>query len=407
MSAETPPLSDSSREASSPPSSGGERAHAADGTRAGQADGQRERDDTQNGQPGEPGPDPELTLSAEASGRMRRAETGAWLIRASRPSGLEEAQHAPDELTRLRARVAELEHGLGYLRSILRQARAIIVITDLEGRITELNREAEKVLGWTADEALGRPADMFYAHRRTREQLLEHLGASPKGVVTTDVQVRTKSGQRRWLHLSLSWLLDPAGERKGTIGVSSDVTERRALEEELRRLSVSDKLTGLYNQSHFFHRLEIEKERSIRLHHELSLLLFDLDGFKQLNDTLGHLEGDKVLREVGRILFENIRKEVDSAFRYGGDEFTVLLPGPGKDQAVAFAERIRLQIAELGHGISASMGVCPFDRANRALQLVEKADEAMYFAKRSGRNRIAYYDLVRGEPVLCDPPPAA
>lgn len=310
------------------------------------------------------------------------------------------------EVARLRARVAALEEELTRLRGIVRQARDMIVATDLEGRILEFNEEAERELGWKAKDVVGTLPDGFYAHKATRQRLVTKLAAEPEGVVREDVEVRTATGERRWLNLSLSWLVDGAGRRIGTIGVSKDVTERRKLEEELRRLSVSDKLTGLYNQSHFFHLLEVEKERALRLRHDLSLLLFDLDGFKRLNDTAGHREGDKVLVNIGRVLFESIRKEVDSAFRYGGDEFTVLLPGADRVLAVRFAERVRRRIEELDmSGVRASMGVCPFDPRNRALQVVEKADEAMYLAKRAGGNRVAAYDLALGAVSLCNPEP--
>lgn len=303
-----------------------------------------------------------------------------------------------EALARLEARIAALEAENVRLRGIVRQARDIIITTDLEGRLTELNEEGEHVLGWQVAEVLNQPADRFYVNKKTRTRLLERLNAEPGGVVREDVEVRTKSGERRWLNLSLSWLVDAAGARVGTIGVSKDVTQRRQLEEELRRLSVSDKLTGLFNQSHFFHRLEVEKERALRLKHDLSLLYFDLDHFKKLNDSLGHLEGDQVLVNIGRVLFETIRKEVDSAFRYGGDEFTVLLPGADTLQACRFAERVRLHIEQLDmHGVRASLGICQFDAQNRALQIVEKADEAMYTAKRAGGNCVAAYDLKTGQ----------
>src|SRR5581483_6704351 len=162
------------------------------------------------------------------------------------------------------------------------------------------------------------------------------------------------------------------------------------------------KLTGLYNQGHFFESLEIEKERAVRLGRALSLLLLDLDGFKRLNDTKGHREGDVVLRRIGAVLMESIRKEVDSAYRYGGDEFTVLLPGADRPNAVRFADRVRRQVgaAVSASGITTSMGVCEFDPKNRALQIVEKADEAMFLAKRTGGDRIAYHAPERDRPVL-------
>lgn len=315
----------------------------------------------------------------------------------------------------LRRRVADLEYEVVRLQAILRQARDIIVTTDLDGRLTSFNEEAENVLGYAAKDMIGQPADVFYVHKRTRQKLMDELRESEAGVVRSDVQVRTKRGKKRWLGLSLSWLTGPGGKRIGTVGVSKEITARRKLEDTLRRLSITDKLTGLHNQSHFFGRLEIEKERSLRLGHDLALLLFDLDGFKRLNDSRGHRIGDLVLREIGSILFRNIRKEVDSAFRYGGDEFTVLLPGADQRTAVTFAERLRKQIVALDRvddavdlKLGASMGVSTFDRKNRGQQMVEQADEAMYLAKRAGGEWVAVYDVEQGEAELTgsDPPKA-
>lgn len=309
---------------------------------------------------------------------------------------------ADDELSRLRERVRALEAERDRLRSLLRSAGDIIITTDADGRITEFNEVAEQLFRAPRAEWLGRDAADLYVDRRTRARLLEHLAASAEGVVREDVLVRTKAGERKWLGLSLSWLRGPDGKPAGTVGVGKDVTERRRLEEELKRLTITDKLTGLYNQGHFFEVLEIEKERATRLGHALSLLLFDLDGFKKLNDTKGHREGDVILRRIGAVLMETIRKEVDSAYRYGGDEFTVLLPGADRANAVRFAERVRRQVVATlaGSGITLSMGVCAFDPRRRALQLLEKADEAMFLAKRTGGNRIASYEPERDRPVL-------
>lgn len=305
------------------------------------------------------------------------------------------------ELARVEAERQELAHQVQHLRGILQQAGDVIVTTDLLGRITGLNEAAEQLLGKKEPELLGTSADALYAQKGTRERLLQQLQGEPSGVIRAEVPVKGADGKRRWLGLSLAWLRDATGQPVGTVGVSRDVTEHRVLLEELQRLSVTDKLTGLYNQSHFFHLLEVEKERALRLEHDLALLMFDLDGFKPLNDTLGHREGDQALRRVGGILFESVRKEVDSAFRYGGDEFAVLLPGAQLDHAERFAERLRRRIEEEDlHGVRASLGVCGFDRTQRGAPLVERADEAMYFAKRQGGNRIAVWDPALGEPIL-------
>jgi PleD family two-component response regulator len=99
----------------------------------------------------------------------------------------------------------------------------------------------------------------------------------------------------------------------------------RDLRKELSRLSITDSLTGLYNQRHFYTRLKDEVTRAKRQKHPLSLILLDLDNFKEYNDTYGHLEGDEMLRNVGQIINNSIREGVDSGYRYGGDEFAILL----------------------------------------------------------------------------------
>ncbi|MEZ6188486.1 MAG: diguanylate cyclase [Planctomycetota bacterium] len=309
-----------------------------------------------------------------------------------------------EELERLYRQIADLDRENQHLLRILQQAGDVIITTDLEGKVTGFNEAAESLLGYTADEIGGRPATDFYARKAQRKELLQRLAQDPMGVVRDDVKVRTKTGKTRWLGISLSYLRDAEGQAMGTVAVSKDVTKRRELEDTLRRLSITDALTGLYNQSHFFHRLEVEKERALRLEHGLSLLLFDLDGFKPLNDTKGHLEGDQALRAIGRILFDSIRKEVDSAFRYGGDEFTVLLPGADVRQALAFAERVRATIEAASlHGVRASLGLAEFEPHTRGLNMLEGADASMYMAKKAGGNRIAYFDPDLGKPVLAPP----
>ena len=310
---------------------------------------------------------------------------------------------AAELIDELRERIETLTVERRHLRAVLANAGDAVITTDLEGKIIDWNRGAKQLFGYASREVIGQPASMLYRHQSTPRRLMTKLGQTSEGIVRKDVRVRLKSGEKRWIGLSLSWLRDKQGEIVGTIGVSKDVTERRNLEERLRQLSITDKLTGLYNQSHFFNRLEIEKERSRRLGHPLALLLFDLDGFKPLNDTQGHAAGDRLLKEIGEILMKNVRKEVDSAFRYGGDEFTVLLPGARVAPAVNFAERVRLAISKLEGGVTASLGISPFDREAGTQQILQQSDASMYCAKRAGGDRIAVWDLETGEAALANP----
>jgi len=165
--------------------------------------------------------------------------------------------------------------------------------------------------------------------------------------------------------------------------------ERERLEEEVQRLSITDDLTGLYNHRHFYKTLESELARLRRQKNALSLMMFDLDNFKRYNDRYGHLEGDKVLRKIGEIVNHSIRNNVDSGYRYGGDEFAILLIGASIDQALVIAERVRSSIEEAGfQDITVSVGLSEFLDPFTLESFVKSADDATYTAKHLGGNRV-------------------
>jgi two-component system cell cycle response regulator len=170
------------------------------------------------------------------------------------------------------------------------------------------------------------------------------------------------------------------------------VREKERLEEEVRRLSITDDLTGLYNHRYFYTKLEEEAIRAKRQKIPLSLMMFDLDNFKKYNDTHGHIEGDKVLEKVGTIVVQCIRQKVDSGHRYGGDEFAVILIGVKADRASEIAERLRglVENANLG-GITVSIGLAEYDSDVDIEDFVKSADNAMYTAKSQGGNRMHLY----------------
>jgi len=170
---------------------------------------------------------------------------------------------------------------------------------------------------------------------------------------------------------------------------SKTLREKEKLEEEVRRLSITDDLTNLYNHRHFFKTLEAELTRLKRQKTSLSLLMLDLDNFKIYNDTYGHLEGDKVLKNIGEIVRHSIRYNVDSGYRYGGDEFAVLLIGASMDQALTIAERIRSSIEQAGfQNITVSIGLSEYRDHFDLEGFVKSADDALYIAKQSGGNRV-------------------
>ncbi len=171
----------------------------------------------------------------------------------------------------------------------------------------------------------------------------------------------------------------------------------------LEEFSFKDEVTGLYNRRFFSVRLEEEISRFRRFNHPVSVVLIDLDGFKAVNDELGHAVGDETLRDIGQVLMRHSRG-INVVSRYGGDEFVVLLVETSQAGARLYADRIRkfIESYPFGHGkrITASFGVAnlPEDDVATSEDLMKAADQALYAAKRSGKNRVAIAIPTPGEP---------
>jgi len=221
-------------------------------------------------------------------------------------------------------------------------------------------------------------------------------------------------GVSKWAWVSISNMSTAA------IGVYLMKTIRYR-EEEFRKLVIRDHLTSLYNRAYFFYRLNSEIQRAKRYKRVVSLLILDMDDFKQFNDRYGHLVGDKLLRALSRTLLSNIRYstgkpsyEMDIPCRYGGDEFAIILPETASAQAVVAAERLRKEIrlrcgqemTEQLHSatgshplevpdVTVSVGVAAYpEHAAESEGLVKAADDAMYAAKRSEKDRVIVSDAV-------------
>ncbi|MCW5580058.1 MAG: diguanylate cyclase [Luteimonas sp.] len=191
----------------------------------------------------------------------------------------------------------------------------------------------------------------------------------------------------------------------GAIHLARVVAELEAANRKLQLLSTVDGLTGIANRRSFDERLVADCERLSREGGMLSLLLVDADYFKQLNDALGHLQGDECLRRLARICAGFVESDADMAARYGGEELVLLLPGRSSREAAALAERLRRQVEEaaMAHPASivapwmtVSIGTCtmlPDNAVRSPARLLSGADRALYAAKMRGRNRVATWDL--------------
>lgn len=172
--------------------------------------------------------------------------------------------------------------------------------------------------------------------------------------------------------------------------------ERLQMLERLKRLSITDGLTNLYNSRHFYSQLKNEVDRSTRYNHSLSMLILDIDHFKDYNDRYGHLEGDKVLVRLGQVIKLLLRK-MDSAYRYGGEEFTVILPETDSEEARTVAQRIRKAVKaivfnpEPGEEVSVtiSIGMTSYRSPEDLNEFIQRADKALYGSKEGGRDQVS------------------
>ncbi|MBL0731640.1 MAG: diguanylate cyclase [Desulfosarcina sp.] len=170
---------------------------------------------------------------------------------------------------------------------------------------------------------------------------------------------------------------------------------RNQILKKLQKLAITDGLTKLHNSRHFYYAIELEIDRSNRYSHPLGLLLLDIDNFKQYNDSYGHLEGDKVLFTIGRTI-KSLLRTMDSAYRYGGEEFTIILPETNIAKAETVGQRIRAAInseqffPESGKPVlvTISVGATQYSPKEEVSAFVQRADKAMYISKQHGKNMV-------------------
>jgi diguanylate cyclase (GGDEF)-like protein/PAS domain S-box-containing protein len=297
---------------------------------------------------------------------------------------------------RIEARTRQLTESEARLRAMLDNAPVPMgVISRAEGIVIRVNAPAIALLGYrTADEVAGHAAAAFYADPAQRAEVQAAYRA--EGVLKDrEVQLRHMDGTIRWVLLSIVPIVYDAQD--ADLVTMVDITRRVETEQVLDMLAHTDTLTGVANRRRFMEQAALELARARRHGHPLSVVMFDLDHFKTINDRHGHAAGDAALRHVSTVVAECLRAE-DLLARLGGEEFAVLLPYSAQDAAVALAERLRLAIAAqplataqgLAIPLRASFGVVEV-RNDEALDpdALRRADAALYEAKHRGRNRVA------------------
>ncbi|WP_394788088.1 diguanylate cyclase [Rhodoferax sp.] len=284
-----------------------------------------------------------------------------------------------------------------------------LVSLDAQGCVVEWNASIGRVTGFSADAVLGQPFSIFYpADAITPDRLRDRLREADDNGWSLDDGWRIKAdGQRFWGSAMVAPLRErtelsasataPAphpGEPAYCL-VIRDISDKREANERLRQATACDHLTGIANRRAFFEAANLELERASRSPRQTSLILFDVDFFKQVNDSYGHPAGDAVLRQLATLLTATFR-QVDVVARVGGEEFAVLLPSTSLEAATAVANRLReavaaqtVQVDGTAIHYTLSGGVATLsDPANGLDALMKQADRALYAAKAAGRNRI-------------------
>ncbi len=276
-----------------------------------------------------------------------------------------------------------------------------VITTDAAGCIEYLNPVAERLTGWSAGEAQGLPLErVFYIiSEETREPAQDPVALCLRegrvvGLADHTLLV-SRSGEESSIENSAAPIFGRAGELLGVVLVFKDVTEARRMSREMSFHAAHDGLTGLINRREFEHRLTSILERTRSEGAEHALMYFDMDQFKLVNDTCGHVAGDELLRQLGQLLQTHVRQQ-DTLARLGGDEFGLIMEHCSLGEAARVAGELIRTIAEFrfawedrSFSIGVSIGLVAINEASENVTvLLSAADTACYMAKEQGRNRV-------------------
>jgi len=266
----------------------------------------------------------------------------------------------------------------------------LILTTDLDGIITEVNEAYSKEIGYSKEELIGKTHSMV-KHPQMKEVFYSKMWSAIENNQTWTGEIKniTKEGDIIWFLMNVEPIYIDS-EKVGYRSISQNITDKKIIE----KLSVTDQLTNLYNRHYLEKAFFSEMSRSERYNTPLSVIIIDIDYFKLVNDTYGHEIGDETLKSVAKIIDDNVRK-IDIIGRWGGEEFIIIAPNTTLENAAIFAEKLRIAIEnydfkEVKHK-TASFGVASLEIGDTREILINKADGALYIAKKQGRNRVELY----------------
>ena len=304
-----------------------------------------------------------------------------------------------DSLERSVAQVKAGQEQLRLAAQVFVNSAEAIVITDADNNIMQVNRAFTHITGYSAEEVIGKNPRILKSGQQGPE-FYQQMWATllSTGAWQGEVMDRRKDGEIYPKWLSIAVVRDDAGAVSNYIALFSDITERKASYDRIQYLAHFDALTSLPNRTLLNDRIEQAKHSAKRNHTRFALIFLDLDGFKGINDTLGHHAGDVLLQQVAERLKSCVR-EMDTVSRLGGDEFVVVLTSlHHREAAIGGAQKIiellttpfLIEGEEVTIGTSIGISIFP-DDAEETDVLVEMADKAMYRVKQNGKNAYQFY----------------
>jgi diguanylate cyclase (GGDEF)-like protein/PAS domain S-box-containing protein len=288
-------------------------------------------------------------------------------------------------------------------RTILENIQEVYFEVDLAGNFTFFNDSLCRMTECSREELLGANYTQFSDKENSKNVFLAfnkvyNTGESTEGF---DWRITRKDGTKRYIETSVSLKKDFSGNPIGFNGIIRDITERKEIHQQLNYMATHDALTGLPNRALFMDRLQIALAQSKRNRNKLAVMMLDLDHFKDINDTLGHMVGDKLLKEVGYRL-TGILRQNDTVARLGGDEFVVLLSDLEKTEYAAGVAKVILKsfqkpfmFTDNKISSNASIGIAVYpDDCEDMESLLKKSDMAMYSVKTQGRNGYKFFSNI-------------
>ncbi len=283
---------------------------------------------------------------------------------------------------------------LKLLAKAMEQTDELVRITDKEGIITYVNDAFVAHSGYKHIELLDHPSNILKSGQHDDAFYKELWETILAGKTYSNVLAnKKKDGQLYYEELTISPMFDDDGIIQNFVATGKDITQRIQMEEQLKQYATTDELTRLSNRRRGNEILDIEIDRVHRYQSSFAVLMIDIDHFKKINDTYGHDTGDQVLQEISKVISLHIRKS-DALMRWGGEEFLIVTAHMSKDESIIFANKLKNAVNsytfDVGTDITISIGIAICRRDDTKSTLLKRVDKALYKAKNSGRNRVAF-----------------